>query len=308
MSEAYFSIAYDGPALSNGTMDVRDLAPALLAIGQLFDAGNAALNGDSAQIRVEVRASDHGSFEISFQVMQTFGQQIVGLLSGDEVTAAIHLKELLVTGGYITAGGLIWLVKRLRGDKPDRIEKVDAQNIRITYNGETFVAPLKLLRLYQDIAVRDAVHKLVQEPLEKDGIDKFSVVDNGAVIESVNKEEAAFFANPEVQEAVVLESTHRAAFSIISLAFKEDNKWRLNDGNNQISATINDEDFIRRVDRNQVSFSKGDILVCDVHVTQKEIKGTLKTEYVVERVVEHKRAARQLPLLIEDSSAPEDSV
>ena len=107
---------------------------------------------------------------------------------------------------------------------------------------------------------------------------------------------------------MVLESTHRAAFSIISLAFKEDNKWRLNDGNNQISATINDEDFIRRVDRDQVSFSKGDILVCDVHVTQKEIKGTLKTEYVVERVVEHKRAARQLPLLIEDSSAPEDSV
>jgi len=127
-------------------------------------------------------------------------------------------------------------------------------------------------------------------------------------IRTGTKEEANFFASPEVQESVVLESTHRAAFSIISLAFKEDNKWRLNDGNNQISATINDEDFIRRVDRDQVSFSKGDILVCDVHVTQKEIKGTLKTEYVVERVVEHKRAARQLPLLIEDSSAPEDSV
>lgn len=305
MSEAYFSIAYDGPALSNGTMDVRDLAPALLAIGQLFDAGNAALNGDSAQIRVDVKASDHGSFEISFQVFQTLGQQIVGLLSGDGVTAAIHLKELLVTGSC-AAGGLIWLVKWLRGSKPDRIEKVDAQHARITFGGESFVVPLKLLRLHQDIAVRDAVQKVVEEPLKKDGITEFKVIDRKTVVESVNQDESHFFAKPEVEEVVVLESTHRAAFSIISLAFKEDNKWRLNDGNNQISATIDDEDFINRVDRNQVSFSKGDILVCDVHVTQKEIQGALKTEYVVKKVVEHKRAARQFPLLIEDSSISED--
>ncbi len=37
-------------------MDVRDLAPAMLGLGQLFDAANAALNGDSARIRVQVKA------------------------------------------------------------------------------------------------------------------------------------------------------------------------------------------------------------------------------------------------------------
>jgi len=48
MSRASFSIAYDGPPLREGVMGVRDLAPALLAVGQLFDAANTVLNRDEA--------------------------------------------------------------------------------------------------------------------------------------------------------------------------------------------------------------------------------------------------------------------
>ena len=37
-------------------------------------------------------------------------------------------------------------------------------------------------------------------------------------------------------EKTLTESTRRAAFSIVSLAFKEDNKWRLYNGNTQARA------------------------------------------------------------------------
>src|SRR5688500_11839084 len=36
MAETTFGVVYDGPALETGRMPVRDLAPALLALGQLF--------------------------------------------------------------------------------------------------------------------------------------------------------------------------------------------------------------------------------------------------------------------------------
>src|SRR5690349_13753166 len=103
MSSASFTIAYDGSALRDGAMDVRDLAPALLAVGQLFDAANAVLNRDQATVRISVKATGSGSFEISSDVLQNLVSQVTTFLAGDHVVAAINLKEIVVGGG-----GLFW--------------------------------------------------------------------------------------------------------------------------------------------------------------------------------------------------------
>ncbi|MGM9458208.1 hypothetical protein ACRERF_15230, partial [Lacticaseibacillus rhamnosus] len=82
----------------------------------------------------------------------------------------------------------------------------------------------------------------------------------------VTSSEADAFRKPESEEQILLDDVRRSAFSIVSLAFKDDNKWRLHDGNSQISTSIADEDFLRRVDHNEISFAKGDVLICDVRV------------------------------------------
>jgi len=208
------------------------------------------------------------------------------------VTAAVNLKELIIGGGI---PGLLWLIKKLRGRKPDKIERLSESHIRLTVDGDSFDVPIALMRLYQDLAVRIAAQKVVAEPLKKEGIDTFEARQDRQPLITIQKADIDYFAKPDVPEETLVEETRRAAFSIISLSFKEDNKWRLYDGNTQISARVEDQSFQERVDSNQVAFAKGDILICDVRVTQKRTSEGLSTEYVVEKVVEHKPAMRQLP-------------
>ena len=281
-------------------MDVRDLAPAMLALGQLFDAANSALNGDKVRIRVRVKATEPGCFKISFEALQTVSEQIVTFLTGPNVTAANNLVGLIV--GIPAAIGLFGLIQRLKGRKPDSATPAANNSIIMTIDSEALEIPVGLLRLYQDVSVRAATQKIIGEPLSKDGIESFEARRGNDSIVKVTKDQAAFFAKPEIPDTVLLDDTKASAFSIISLAFKEDKKWRLSDGSGAFSATIEDADFLSRVDANQISFSKGDILICDVRVVQKQTDTGLKTEYTVVKVVDHRPGARQLPLPLQGGS------
>ncbi len=276
-------------------MDVRDLAPALMALGQLFDAANRSLNGDAAVIKLQVKATEIGSFQIALELVQSWTSQILHFFETPEVSGATN-PLAWVLGIPAAGGSLLGLIKALRGRQPDRVEKLPGNMMRLMIGSESYDVPLELLRLYQDVATRNALQKLIEEPLSKPGISSFTVKKDAQIVTSVSQEEAVYFAKPRLPDEILVEEVRRSAFSIISLAFKEENKWRLYDGNTQISAAIEDEDFLQRVETNQVSFSKGDILICDVRVVQRRTIEGLKTDYVVERVVQHIAGARQLPL------------
>lgn len=291
-------------------MDVRDLAPALMALGQLLDAANTNLNGDAAQIKLQVKATERGSFQITFELIQNWSAQVLQFFASPEASGATNLLSWVlgigsIGGGAVAAGrSLIWLIKFARGRSATAVEKVAPNTMRLTFGSETVEVPIEMVRLFQDVAVRNAVQKLIEEPLKSEGIEVFQVREHGRIVESISKQEGVYFAKPALPDETLVDEVRRSAFSIVSLAFKEDNKWRLFDGNTQISATISDNDFLHRVEMNQVSFSKGDILICDVRVTQKRTLEGLRTDYVVERVVEHRPAARQLPLPLQRGAPP----
>ena len=50
MSRTDFTLTYDGPSLRSHEMGVRKLAPAMLAVGELFDAINILFNGEMAEV------------------------------------------------------------------------------------------------------------------------------------------------------------------------------------------------------------------------------------------------------------------
>jgi hypothetical protein len=59
-----FSLTYEGPALEDGRMEVHDLAPALLALGDMFQDANTVIDPDGPAIALQIRDFHEGSFEI----------------------------------------------------------------------------------------------------------------------------------------------------------------------------------------------------------------------------------------------------
>ena len=112
MSRAVFSIAYQGKALEEGRMPVRDLAPALLSVADLFEAVCEELNGKSIPVDVHVVATSEGSFKVDLSVVTGLVDSIKTKVVG--FVGARSMVELVFGS---SAGGLslFALYRLLRG-------------------------------------------------------------------------------------------------------------------------------------------------------------------------------------------------
>ena len=76
MSKSKFQLAFDGPALRAGTMEIGELASSLLAIGDLIRDANQQLNENRAEVSVRVKADfKGGSFDIALLLDQSLLEQ-----------------------------------------------------------------------------------------------------------------------------------------------------------------------------------------------------------------------------------------
>ena len=291
-----FHVVYDGPALAEHRMDVRDLAPALVAFADLVTAVNKEINGDAADVRVQVNASfKAGSFGIDLVATQHLLSQLKDIFSGTGAAALSNASGILaLIGMTVTSGyGLIQLLLRLGGRKPVRIEqKGEIASVWINQT-ETVEVEYNVIRLYRNSVVRASLEKVVS-PLERDGIEDFGVVMDGRKVLDIHARDVSSF-NAGITEAnaeVVSDVTARKLLQIESLTFKDGNKWRVSDGNATYHVAIQDKEFLAKIDAGQ-RFRKGDVLMVDLRQVQSIDGAKLVTASIIVKVIEHRQPLQQ---------------
>lgn len=296
-ADAYFSIVYDGEALAEGAIEARDLAPALLALAEVFEEAQAIVPQPDARITLRVRAGfERGSFEVHLEIAKLY-QNVVSLFSGQDATALANLFQILGIAGVAGLLGVLQLIKRARGRKPVSVTIERSERVRIIFEGEDPIeVDRRVWALFSKMSVRKAIEQVIA-PLFKQGIDTFKIRHKGKDTLTVAQDEAKHYLAPTEHEGETISSTDTRVV-IVAPSFQEGNKWRVSDGSRNIFVSIEDPSFVGAVQSGREAFRKGDILRVTLQ-TRQWLEGVeLKAEHAIVKVLQHESAPEQQNLLL----------
>ncbi|MBW1615065.1 MAG: hypothetical protein JRJ49_00760 [Deltaproteobacteria bacterium] len=301
-TEANLYVVYDGSALKNNEMDIRELAPALLAISDVFEETNRILNKKDTEISVKVKASfEQGSFGIDLAIAQNFQIFSNFIPDSDNIFEIATIMSMLGFNVKDGVKGLVHVIKRLKNRKIKKTE-IKKNSAKIITEDNDYIENIepKTVELLNNPKIRKSLEQAIAKPLKSEGIESFactnSIDKNKADFFIIKKSEGNYFIFQE-EEKIINEERRRAILKIVSISFVEKYKWRFKEEKDIFYAEIQDNDFIQKIKNRKVSFKEGDLLKVNFYICQKQMNNNqIKKEYYIEKVINHQASFSQLNL------------
>jgi hypothetical protein len=240
-------------------------------------------------LRLEIRATRNGSFETIINAVVKYADN---LLNKENARLAFDAVDCCLS--------FLKIKKHLRGKKPKSIHKNGEETAFVNQDDAKLDVPTKVAdTLLSDNKIENSIINIFQ-------CTEIAKRDNFCIHVECSKEPLIVVGKEEYKdmqgksfdnESLLMDASFNIVYSIVSLAFKRDNKWRLSDGENVHTVMIKDDIFLEKVDRNIISFSKNDVLVCETKIRQWQTGAGLKIEYEVVKVLEHKKSPVQEKLI-----------
>ncbi len=276
-------LRYTGPSVDDGTMNVYDAAANMVAFSDFVVSAAHKIYGDNTVVSADVQGFRKGSFstDLAFHLAGA-GASLLSL-SPDPGTVIAAVKESLE------------LFTFLRGEAPTKIEHRDDRSVNVTNNNGTVVTVnIESLQLTLDEKAAKAAEKFIGDALSKPGVNQIEISSDGKEVTRATKGDAQYFHPIEASEETVTEQTVRMGLVIEEPCFKDGtgHRWTMWDGETSLQFAMHDEDFVARVDAGE-RFGKGDILICEVRITQTKAGSKLKIQRTILKVHDHKIAHSQ---------------
>lgn len=299
-SKDTFQIVYDWPALNENTMNVMDLWWSLTALWELMILANRANENLTIQIETRVQAwFKRWCFWIEIEVCAQSIGVVNTIFWSDTATAIANMISICwfsfgtgkVIWDSIIGTSIIWLYRKLKGSKPiEIVHKTSSVIVRYidpeTSNEDKAEVIPEVFTLYSMLQARQALQKIITEPLSKDWINIFKVIHwEKEVI--ITKEEALYFKEESNEESTE-EIIDNIEIKITSVTFLPNQKWKATYNWRSIFVKLLDQIFIDKIKNHNEKFWSDDRIIWKLlqRITESSDQ-TIKIEYELLEVYEH---------------------
>ena len=292
METARFEIKFVGEAVASGAIDVKYLAPTLLAVGDLIEESNRVLNEDRALVSVQLKADfQPGSFEGLLELGVSFLDQAKNLFTKGGLHDA---KEILESIGFWGGSGvtLYRLIRKIGFRKQISETSLQGKQVSIELeDGEKVTASKPVADLYNDIKVLQAARKIAKA-IKYEGISSIQFGEEPAAPNAIRTEitkEDLWIMEDKRWAAEGSETLHKSrserVFGVVRPVFSGKYKWTLTDGSKRVHADIEDIQFLKQVENGEIDFTGKTLIKAKVEITTTRSKtGRLGSKYRVLKI------------------------
>lgn len=307
MSKVDFTVVYDGPALSNHGIDVADLAPSLMALGDLVKQANFKLNGESATIKLIVRSDfEHKCFLVHLDLVQSIFEQVHGFFTDDRVATAKEIAEWLGILG-IPPVGLLTYLKHRNGKKIKDVTTLETTDkhglVQVTFEGDgnQITVNQNVYLLGEEPSIRKAAASFVA-PLEREGFEEIRFTEKKGAGQEIKKEDAAAIRRSHSELLQQVQESYEpqiitAHLQVSRPDFSENAKvWKFRYGDRIVPVDISESTIAEQV-RQRGLVRMGDTWRVRMSVTERKTGGnSFRVDYKVIEVLGFTEGAEQQSL------------
>lgn len=268
----------------DNSVDAGTLVNMLTQYMIITERANIIMGDGAYKTDVKIKALDKGSFEINFEVITSWIQNLI-------------TKENITFAGEVVCGiaSVFSIFKHFKGE---RVTKEEVTKQITIQNAE------KIVNIYLDPTVNESMRKTFETAMNDDAIQGMTIIANSNKTETVWADEFGELAIPKDnimpnERTVVVPS---AQLNIIGLNFTKGGSWQFIYNGTKIRTKLSDEGLQKAIDKG-AAFAKGDSLRVELNITQRwneEYNAYENKYYKIATVFEHISAPKQ-PQFFDDN-------
>lgn len=247
--------------IADSALTISEVIPILEGFQGIVYSMNSTLNKVYTcgfdDVSLEVVGFERGCLRIPLRIKKIFSSVVTSI------------------GPDVLSGLILWYIT----------SKLDSCTI------QTSIEPVKIERseVQRNRNLRDSVNKIASTVVNSDKITNLSLKytdgKNQEVSITVDKKQLENVIM-EIDDSVTTYDIPKATVLIVAPTLEAKSvQWKVRYNGRVLSMKMNDVAFLTLIDKRNISFSKGDVLTCDIEVVETmEMDGSQKRKYIITKV------------------------